>query len=455
VVLTEGVDYDLVYENNINAGTAKITAIAKDNYSGSVSAEFTIKASLKDAQVNIGTQFYTGEAMIPDVQVFCGGNLLTEGQDYKLDVYSDDDYTTGGYVILTPLGNYYSDTRKETFDISFDGSLLEVVNLANEYTYTGYPVRPQFAIKMPNGDTLDYDTEDVVYKDAKGGTDCTNVGTVTVQVPVSISGHKTTVTAEYKIVPKNINACTIGQLENNTYTGKPLKSPVVIVYNGRELTSGTEYTVTYSNNTYPGTADVAVAGIGNFTGTAVLHFAIIAPDMVGLQASPASTSSIKLSWLKNGSATGYQIYSSDGKTLYGTTADTAFTVTGLKSQTEYSFRVRSYVQVGSRITYGEFKTVDSYTQVSGVAVKVTSSSAKTATLTWDKNTTVGGYEIYRSTSQNGTDQKVAVMPNTKTTYTDKSLTSGKTYYYKMRAYKKIGDGYVYGSFSNALSVTVK
>jgi hypothetical protein len=178
--------------------------------------------------------------------------------------------------------------------------------------------------------------------------------------------------------------------------------------------------------------------------------------MVGLQAQPASTSSIKLSWMKNGVATGYQIYSGDGRTLYGTTAGTSYTIKGLAAQTEYTFRVRSYVTAGGTTTYGAFKTVSSYTQVGGIAVKVESTAKGKATLSWDKNTSVGGYEIYRSTSKNGTYSKVAVIPtNAQTSYTEKGLTSGKTYYYKMRAYKKMGGSYVYGSLSNALSVTVK
>jgi hypothetical protein len=228
------------------------------------------------------------------------------------------------------------------------------------------------------------------------------------------------------------------------------------VYNGKELQKGSEYTVTYSNNINPGTADVSVAGVGNFTGSMVLHFLINSPDMVGLQAQPASTSSIKLSWMKNGVATGYQIYSGDGRTLYGTTAGTSYTIKGLAAQTEYTFRVRSYVTAGGTTTYGAFKTVSSYTQVGGIAVKVESTAKGKATLSWDKNTSVGGYEIYRSTSKNGTYSKVAVIPtNAQTSYTEKGLTSGKTYYYKMRAYKKMGGSYVYGSLSNALSVTVK
>jgi fibronectin type 3 domain-containing protein len=114
------------------------------------------------------------------------------------------------------------------------------------------------------------------------------------------------------------------------------------------------------------------------------------------------------------------------------------------------------VTAGGTTTYGAFKTVSSYTQVGGIAVKVESTAKGKATLSWDKNTSVGGYEIYRSTSKNGTYSKVAVIPtNAQTSYTEKGLTSGKTYYYKMRAYKKMGGSYVYGSLSNALSVTVK
>jgi fibronectin type 3 domain-containing protein len=65
-------------------------------------------------------------------------------------------------------------------------------------------------------------------------------------------------------------------------------------------------------------------------------------------------------------------------------------------------------------------------------------SGKTVALSWKKVTGATGYIVYRSTSKNGTYTKVGTTTSLK--YTDKKgLKKGKTYYYKVRAYVKVGD----------------
>lgn len=466
--LTAGVDYDLKLTDNTNAGHATVTAVAKGNYTGEVSEEFDIVASLKDAKVTIEPQFYTGKAIEPPVTVECGGNVLEKDVDYKVDYYSDDNYTTGGYVIITPLASYYSDSARCAYTISADMSLLRVKNYANQYTYTGKAIKPDFVIEDPSGNKVAYDASAVVYgrmnADEAAATDiadvkedaCVNIGTITAFIPVSLAGKSEVMRATYEIIPKNVNACNIIQLSKNTYTGKAIEPKATLLYDGKELIQGTEYSVVYNNNVNPGVATATVQGLGNYTGTSVIKFNIIAPVMVGLRAQAASESSIQVAWLKNGKATGYEIYSEDNRIKYGTTSSTKFVVNGLKNSTTYTFHVRSYVTVGGNTTYGKMKPVTAYTKVASTDKLVGTSTAKrTATLTWDRSNTVGGYEIYRSTTENGTYKKIAVVPNGKGAYTDNTVGSNRTYYYKVRAYKPINGSYVYGDYSKTIAITVK
>ena len=46
--LTQGVDYDLAYSNNINVGTATVTITGKDGYAGTGTKEFVILRQMKD-----------------------------------------------------------------------------------------------------------------------------------------------------------------------------------------------------------------------------------------------------------------------------------------------------------------------------------------------------------------------------------------------------------------------
>lgn len=81
------------------------------------------------------------------------------------------------------------------------------------------------------------------------------------------------------------------------------------------------------------------------------------------------------------------------------------------------------------------------------AVPVTTSSVK---VTWSSGTNVTGYNVYRSTSANGTYTKIGTTLST--TYTDKGLTKGKTYYYKVRAYVSSGSASYQSAMSAVASV---
>lgn len=72
-------------------------------------------------------------------------------------------------------------------------------------------------------------------------------------------------------------------------------------------------------------------------------------------------------------------------------------------------------------------------------------------LTWDKMANVAGYEVFRSTSSNGTYTKLASV--TTNAYTDKNVSYEETYFYKVRAYGTINGGLEYGAYSSALEVS--
>lgn len=79
--------------------------------------------------------------------------------------------------------------------------------------------------------------------------------------------------------------------------------------------------------------------------------------------------------------------------------------------------------------------------------------SKSATISWSKLGGVDGYQVYMSTSKNGTYTKINTA--TTTSFKKTGLTSGKTYYFKVRAYKKVDVGNSYGAYSAIVSVKVK
>ncbi len=94
------------------------------------------------------------------------------------------------------------------------------------------------------------------------------------------------------------------------------------------------------------------------------------------------------------------------------------------------------------------------TKVKGV--KVTSPKKKSLKVSWKKIAGADGYQIYRSTSKNGT-YKLAktIKSGSTTTWTNKSLKSGKKYYYKVRAYVKFNGKKYAGPYSVKVSKKTK
>ncbi len=87
------------------------------------------------------------------------------------------------------------------------------------------------------------------------------------------------------------------------------------------------------------------------------------------------------------------------------------------------------------------------------ASTTTKSSIK---IKWKKLSSINGYEIYRSTSKNGTYTNVKTVSSSKTvSYTDKGLKTNKKYYYKAMSYKKVSNFKIYSPYSDILNVSTK
>lgn len=101
---------------------------------------------------------------------------------------------------------------------------------------------------------------------------------------------------------------------------------------------------------------------------------------------------------------------------------------------------------------GITKSVDiSVTPASPEKVKVTSKSTTSAVVSWKSGLNVTGYNVYRSTSKNGTYKKVG--KSTTDSYTDKGLTKGKTYFYKVASYVTSNGKQVISEYSAPVSIT--
>ena len=245
-----------------------------------------------------------------------------------------------------------------------------------------------------------------------------------------------------------------------TYNGKS-KTPAVRVvdYNKDTLIKDRDYTVTYESKRKDiGKYSVVIDFIGEYSGRETLYYEIL-PGKTAKITATQSTSVIRLKWEAVKGANGYRVYRYDSKTAgYKQIASvknvTEYRVTGLKAGSDYKFAVKAYFKgEDGKVYFSESKTaIATATEptVPSVSLKV---SGKSAVLAWNKISDADGYQIYYSTSKNGTYKKL--KSTTAVSFKKSGLTSGKKYYFKVRAYKKTSSGTVFGEFSKVISAKIK
>lgn len=151
VAMKLGADYDLVYANNVELGTAAtVTAVGRGKYEGSASKTFTIVAQdIANCAVDaIAEQPYTGKAVEPAVVVKNGSVTLVEGTDYKV-VYSNNTAVGTAKATVVGHGNYAGTQTADFNVVPCDISTCTVDAIAVQ-AYTGSAVTP--AVRVMNGD---------------------------------------------------------------------------------------------------------------------------------------------------------------------------------------------------------------------------------------------------------------------------------------------------------------
>ena len=156
---TEGTDYDLSYENNVEIGTntASVTVTFKGNYTGSCTWDFSIlPIDAEGFTVTLAESSfeYTGEEIKPAPEVYLGETRLTKDIDYTLSYSGNISAGTDTAVVTVTGTGIYSGSKSCTFSIlPMDISGLTVSIPYASYEYTGSAVEPAVTVKK-DGYTL-------------------------------------------------------------------------------------------------------------------------------------------------------------------------------------------------------------------------------------------------------------------------------------------------------------
>lgn len=247
-----------------------------------------------------------------------------------------------------------------------------------------------------------------------------------------------------------------------TYNGNVRKPTVTVKDADRKtLVEGQDYDVIYPDGMkLPGKYEVTVLFKGNYLGEKKLSFTIKPKATTGLKAKTQDTKTITLSWSKTTGAAGYAVYKYNSNTKkyerIKITASSSYKATALNAGSTYKFKVRPYTKAEDGTTiWGAYSSVFStVTKTVKPTLKAASQSGGKVTLKWNNVSGENGYEIYYSTSKNGTYKKMSGVAANKTSYTTSKLAVGKTYYFKVRTYKTVGDVKVYSAFSDVKSIKI-
>ena len=336
------------------------------------------------------------------------------------------------------LTDPYIEAEEPVEEITDISSLL--VEDIPDQEYTGYEIVPYITIENDGTileEGIDYTVECYNNLDA---------GTATMLI-AGINSYTGTIEKSFDIIPVNISKLTCSGISEQIYTGSELRPDVEIQYGGNVLTPGTDYTITYTNNVNPGTAEAEIQLTGNYDGTRTVYFPIALGEIKNLSAKAESTSSIKLTWDKNGSGS-YKIYrydsSSDKYVYLDTIASCSYTDTKRAQATVYKYKVCS-AACGKT---GQPSICSALTKISTPEIKAQTLN-KAVKISWKENTKANGYVIYRYSWQDGDFKKIkTITSGSVTSYTDKNLSNSNEYCYKIRTYVKFNGKTYYSDYSN-------
>ncbi|MGI6722021.1 MAG: S8 family serine peptidase [Anaerovoracaceae bacterium] len=173
----------------------------------------------------------------------------------------------------------------------------------------------------------------------------------------------------------------------------------------------------------------------------------------GMRVSSTTYNSAKLKWASVSGLSKYKVqrkiaswdYRNGQYKTIATTGNRSYRVKKLKCGKSYEFRIiaKNGYYYGSIVGTVKVKVVPART----TAVAHTKVFRRIQ-VSWKKVGGATGYAIYRKAGLNGKYKKRRMVGISTRRWTDSGLRKGKTYYYKVRAYRKVGKKRVYGAASN-------
>ncbi|MCC8182436.1 MAG: hypothetical protein LIO45_05620 [Clostridiales bacterium] len=397
------------------------------------------------------------------------GDGSSEREDYTVNVWSGASDTASVYYLAAPtLGAHYTDnsglhivwskmtgaTGYRVFRrASTSGGWTTIATITSgsttSYLDTGakagdtyyYTVRAYYGSSISasksyeDGYWSSYYTPDAAV---------TYYGTPTVTVSAASTGVKVTWTVDsaatgYRIFRK-VSGGSWTIVEN-------LTSGTTSSYTDTGATSGKTYYYTvraYYGSNITGSKSYKDGDWSGYKSSSALYY-LATPTMGSIY---STGSGMQVTWSKVSGAVGYRVYrrtSTTGawKTIASNltgNSTTSYLDTAAQANVTYYYTVRAYGTDASKtIVWSAYRSSSAVVYHAAPTATVTSVSSGLK-VSWTEDSTATGYRIYRKVSGGSWVTVTNITGNSTTSYVDSSsnLTSGKTYYYAVRAYYGTG-----------------
>ncbi|MCQ2546131.1 MAG: CHAP domain-containing protein [Clostridia bacterium] len=252
----------------------------------------------------------------------------------------------------------------------------------------------------------------------------------------------------YKASSKSGSYTRVGTVQTNSWKRTGLTTNKTCYYKVRAY-----HTDSNGKNTYSKCSSVIAGTPYGFSTSKAVE---------GFKVSSTSSSSVSFAWDEFGFASGYQIYKASSKdgsfAKVGSTQTNSWKRTGLTANKTCYYKVRAYhTDSNGKVTHSQFSSVIAGTpygfSTSGkpAGFKVASTSYSSIKLTWSEYNYASGYQVYKSTSKDGDYTKIY---STSDRYFKRTqLTTNKTCYYKLRAYRTENGKTKYSQFTGPVAGT--
>lgn len=254
-----------------------------------------------------------------------------------------------------------------------------------------------------------------------------------------------------------IGKCAIKLSSNEYVYNGSARKPSLTVKNGKiTLVKEKDYKVFYENNINAGIATVTVIGIGKYTGMKNSNFIIQkSPNTVKAanlkigSSAKARSISVKAT-AKGGAKLSYKSNVKAIKVNGKGKVTIAKNYVGRVTVTITAAATANYKQASARATITVNPSKSNLT-------KLQNKKGKKLEIRWKKNTAADGYQIQYSTNAKlKKDAKMVKVPGAKkTSKTVSKLKKGKTYYIRIRVYKKSAGSTYYSDWSSVKKVKIK